>query len=90
MSIRDIRMYPRPENTPDTDNIIRGPILSFKVPAMIAPAPITKKAVEDAPDIKALDQPNSCWNSLKKMPYVNIAPMHTAWIRKLAATIVYP
>jgi len=90
MVICDISMYPRPPNTPDTVNIILGPILSFKVPVMIAPDPITKKATEDAPDIKALDQPNSCCSSLKKTPYVNIAPMHTAWMKKLAATILYP
>jgi hypothetical protein len=42
----------------ETVRINRGPIRSFKLPAKMPPAPMTKKASEDAPDTMARDHPN--------------------------------
>jgi hypothetical protein len=36
-----------------------GPILSFILPTKIPRRPMRKKAAEEAPEIVALDQPNS-------------------------------
>jgi len=50
--------------------------------------PIRKKHNEEAPEIVALDQPNSADSGWKKTPKVDIAPCDTAIIRKAAATTI--
>jgi hypothetical protein len=65
---RNMSRYPSPNELPDTTSRTLGPILSFSLPASIPAAPMIRKASDDAPDIVALDQPNSIWNSLKKTP----------------------
>jgi hypothetical protein len=46
----------------------RGPKMSFNLPITTPKMPILKKAVDEAPEIAALDQPNSSISGLKKTP----------------------
>jgi hypothetical protein len=48
--------------------IFLGPILSFNLPTKIPRSPMSKKEREAAPEIVALDHPNSDTNDLKKTP----------------------
>jgi len=45
-----------------------GPNLSLKVPAMMLRKPVSSQHNEAAPEVIALDQPNSPINGLKKTP----------------------
>jgi len=50
--------------------------------------PIRREYKEEAPEIVALDQPNSVSNGLKKTPKVLDIPHATIWIQKAAVTII--
>jgi len=43
---------------------------------------------EGAPEIVALDQPNSVSNGLKKTPKVYVAPFAAAIMKKVATTMI--
>ena len=72
---------------PQVVTILRGPNLSFNLPAMILTIPKAIRASEKAPDVMALVQPNSLSNGFKKTPKVANIPCPISIMRKASTTM---
>ncbi len=85
-----IRRNPTPRNRLQADIMSRGPNLSLRLPRTILDMPCTRNPNEAAPEIVALDQPNSFIKGSKKTPKLLLMPQTTACIKKPAAIIMQP
>jgi hypothetical protein len=76
-----------PKNKLVTAITFLGPVLSLSLPTKMPNRPIRKKAVEEAPEITALDKPNSESKGLKNTPYEIYVPIPIAWMLKQLAAM---
>jgi len=83
-----MRRYPKPITKPQAAISVLGPNLSLRPPKTIAPKPIRISHSEAAPEIVALDHPNSISNGMKKTPKALYIPHVIAWITTAAITTI--
>jgi hypothetical protein len=83
-----MRRNPRPRKKAHPLMMILGPNLSLKVPRRILADPCTRKPNDAAPEMVALDHPNSWINGSKKTPKLLLTPQTTACMKKPATIMV--